>query len=243
MRRGMTLAKSDRRLAMRGPFISPNLVLWLDAGRGGSGTTFPDRTGAHTATITSSLQWAYDKPGNVISFNGSSQIMEVPHAASLNINGDLTIAIYIKFVAFPTAGKYPNLIGKNSDLTGYCLFFNGDTGTVNIQTGDTGAWRVVGEAVSGNVSTGEWVHYCGVVGGSGSADKILYRNGKRVASTSAGIAPATNTQPVTIAKHYSTPGTYGYLNCRIASAGIWNRAFTEGEVRNLYNLMRAQSAA
>ena len=158
-----------------------------------------------------------------ISFNGTTGYVLIPDASSLKINGDLTLALWVKV---SNNGAFCGLLSKGSNNE-YELSadFRGSLGT-NIL-----GWRGGGNISVDNFFTGflgSWVHVAATVSGNALT---VYRNGTPLVSAALG-ARAVSTNNVNFA---SRAGAAFFAQALLDEVAIYNRALTAQEIASHYS--------
>lgn len=170
--------------------------------------------------------------GRVITYDGTNGTSMAVKRPTLDVAA-LTVSVWVKFAATPSAGKYPALVCKAEDYKGYTIFANGDYGQVYGDIGYSGAfYECQGASISGLI--GKWVNYVLLFDPRSAIGHGMFENGAFVTpvSTPSGITAPTNAN-VRWAQHYSGNAAYGKLNGQIAETLIWNRGLTLNEIRDL----------
>ena len=206
----------------------------------GSGTTTADSSGnGNTGTLTNSPTWTTSGEINdALSFNGTTQLVNVPDVASLQIPGSWTVATWVNLNS-PRATSRDTMIVKSttSMYANYNLFL--DNGSVTAGLGwaiaYTSGCGVTMTKLTTTPSTGVWYHVAGVYN-SVAQTLTLYVNGSNVASNSVTGCLPSQTGPgntLTLGIEYSTAATA--LNGILDDSRVYNRALSAAEVSALYS--------
>jgi hypothetical protein len=125
----------------------------------------------------------------------------------------------------------------DSGSTDYMLFYSADdivfgTGSAS----DAGAWMNLQDAFNFN---NQIMHFCGVVSSTGAetGTKIAYKDGVQINSRSYTTKASPTANPTFIGKYN---GDGYYLDGKIYSVKIYNRALTASEVKQNYNATKSR---
>jgi chitodextrinase len=186
-----------------------------------SGTTLQDLSGnGNTGTLVNNPLWTAGKYGNALSFNGSSQRVDVANSASLRLTTGMTLSAWIKPTVVTPAWR--DVIMKGQDE--YYLVGTSSSGGVPA-TGGTYTTALYGPAVTANT----WSYVAATYDG---ASLKLYVNGVQVASRSQTGAIKISTGKVGI----GGDGFWGqYFNGLIDDVRIYNRALAPAEIQGDMN--------
>ena len=231
------------------------LVFSLDAANfrsySGSGLTSNGLVGGIGGTLFNGVGFGSTNGGYFI-FDGSNDYIESPHSEVLNISESITVEVWVYLTSLSNSNDMC-LIAKYSNAGGAAnqswILFKSTTNYTSLSPNATGGnnefvWLASsGGNVSGTfVGTGEqvqvntWYNVTALY--NSSNEKIeIYINGQLKSSTTrtgqtSGVLQ-TNTRNLSIG---STPadGTR-YIQGRISSAKIYNRALTAQEIKQNYN--------
>ena len=142
--------------------VIPDLITGLVASYPFDGDT-NDASGNGNDGTLNGASWTNGKSGSALSFNGSSDEVNIPHSDSLNIQGDFTIEAWIKTQSPVQQGFIFWKYRKSTPYPGYGFLFNAD-GTIRTLTGDVtwdystskvpvDTWTHVAVTLSGNTLT------------------------------------------------------------------------------------------
>ncbi len=194
--------------------------------------TATDASPVDTAAGFSYLWQATDSNGNSItgsgalSFNGTSQFVDLGNPMDLNISGQITLDAWI----------LPESTSGLQDIMahGYQTYPNDAEDFLRIDNGyyQVGSWN--GNNAFAQVAIpagdiGQWVNLAGVYNGS---EWILYRDGVQVAtsgSTSQGALPVSNTDWAIGA---AGTGNQRFFDGEIDDVSIWNVGLSAATVRS-----------
>jgi fibronectin type 3 domain-containing protein len=186
----------------------------------GSGTAVADSSGnGNTGTITGAT-WTAGRYGGGLSFNGSTNRVQVPSATSLNLTSGMTLAGWVR----PTAsqGGWRTIIQKEADA--YVLNASNDTGALFPGGGGTinGSWQYVSGTSASPLNT--WTHVAMTYDG---ATMRLYVNGVQVSTRLVTGTSQTTTSPLWIGGN----SPYGeYFQGVLDEIRVYNRALTLAEI-------------
>jgi hypothetical protein len=169
-----------------------------------------------------------------LSFNGSSEYLEVPTSTSLqspSLNSQATLEAWVYLNQLPSAaGHIMTIIGESEFRNDFDLQVGTDN-RVYLFAGDVNPG-------SGNFVASNTVLQTGVVywiaatyqAGDGSGVLQIYINGKLDAVRGGNFERATNPNPLTIGWDYVFPGRY--LSGMIADPSIWGTVETQQQIEN-----------
>lgn len=210
---------------------------WSFNGPDVSGTTAYDRSGAgNNGTLTNGPTVTAGKIGQALSFNGTSQyVLKTSSSASLNITGNMTMSVWV----------YPKNV-SGGEQTIFMRSTGSDTGQYSLNLQGSSGGKFAGYfwginpyplIVSSFVPSNNTWYQVSLVFTAGSNVK-LYVNGvlDGTVATASSIGSYANQNFVIGAFKDST--LTQYFNGVIDEVRIYNRAFTQTEVTNLYNLGR-----
>ncbi len=205
----------------------------------GSGPTARDASGRGNTGTLSGTSWTTGKIGNGLSFNGSSDFVDLGNPSSLDLStaNKFTLSAWV----YPTSA--PNGVGVISEMYSptnttvqYELGFDMDLGPgvsskLSVGFYDGASWRIVKDSV--DIALNEWVFITGTWNGT---TLRLYKNGTEVNSNNPGgsLNPA-NFDKVVIGKRHDVAGTTNFFPGIIDDSRIYNRDLSGSEVSDLYN--------
>ena len=192
--------------------------------------------------------WQAGKFGSALHYNGTDDLVQVPHSASLSVNGSITLEAWVKLDNYGQPGVYiVPVISKWNDVTGdyrnYALTiyygrvrldishdgnWAGSSCTVNngVQLACSDSAAVVSSAY---VALGRWTHVAGVFDSSTKQLQVFVNGVADTSVTAEGSAIYQNTDPLLIGA-----GDFGnarrYMPGAIDEARVWNRALSTAEV-------------
>jgi O-glycosyl hydrolase len=191
----------------------------------GTGTTTTDSSGhGNNGTLVNSPTWATGKTGKALSFNSTTQKVDVGNSSTLNPTSAISVQAWIYTKAYT---NYPRIISKETTTIAdpYALeltssnnirFFVGDGAT------ETGTPDI-------NVTLlNTWVHVVGTYDGQNIK---IYINGVLKGQT-----PKTGAIPLKTTKVLigSNPSSNRSFNGTIDDVKVWNKALTASEVLSEY---------
>ena len=218
--------------------ITSGLVIHLDAGDStsypGSGSTWFDLSpNGKNATLQNSPAFDSVDGGGCFDFDASNDYI------SLSTTGVANPALTFEFWIKKKGNGGYFIVMDRSDNPELRMIFNPSSGNLQAALYDNGAYFY-----SNNVPTytnGNWYHIvCTIKNG----EQKIYANGNIVMSgTGTGYdgAPSGNVGEHTIGT-YNRPGTGygGYANIKIAQYRLYNKALSEDEVLNNWNVTKAK---
>jgi fibronectin type 3 domain-containing protein len=190
----------------------------------GTGTTTADRSGnANHGTITGASWTAQGKFGNALSFNGTSNFVSIPDAATL----DLSIAGTVEaWVRMSSASRWNSVMAKGNSNSNpahnYALEIT-DTNRVLCILGNGSSSLVVTSASA--LSNNTFYHLACTWDG---ATVSLYINGALSASSDQTISPNGNTSPLYIGQFGGNSDRFAGI---IDEVRIYNRALSPTEIQ------------
>ena len=202
-------------------------------------TTTPDAWGANVATLGNGtcappvgtcptvVAEASCVFGPCLSFNGSSQYIDVPLFTWPTSN--FTLNMWVKPSSFgPSPSHHNRLFHFYNGSIQWQAYVNSANATLNFDT----AIGTVGGQTSGLPTIGSWNCITFVKRGS---SYLIYYNGKSqtIASTSAGN-PVPTTQALRIGADISGTGANGYFNGLIDDVSIYDDALSISQIQNKY---------
>ena len=185
----------------------------------GTGTTVADASGhSLTGTVSGTTWSAAGKYGNALVFNGTSALVRVPNAASLQLTTGMTLEAWVNPAA--VTNTWRDVIYKGDDN----YYLEG--------TSAQGQTPAMGGTFSPNplnaasaLTANAWSHLAGTYDG---ATMRLYVNGVQAASRAQTGAIATSTNPLQV----GGDGIYGqFFQGMIDEVRIYNRALTPAEIQ------------
>lgn len=172
--------------------------------------------------------WSGGPHGRAVQFDGSDDIVSVPHAPQLALTGDMTAAAW---VFHTSTANYRSILIKGHVGAGYPAPFHM---FVEITTGKVLFYFGNGSSQTGidtpTMPLGSWAFVCGTRLGS---TITVYINGRYALSGSLG-AQAVTDAGTALGIGSRTPGTAYPMLGGIANARLYNRALSAAEVAELY---------
>jgi len=193
---------------------------------GGTGTTITNQGSASSidGTLTNGPTFSTSVPEYVfsqysVSLDGSDDYINVPHAASLNLNSGMTLSAWVYWNSLT---GYPMIFNKRTlSQHTYQLYQNGNKLRFNN-----------GSVVTSNttLSTGAWFH-CAVTCTSGGT-VIFYLNGSADGGGNAAGSISTNTNPLEIGgMSWAANRTNGFID----EASVFNSVLSASDITEIYN--------
>ena len=192
------------------------------------GTTAYDNQSTNNGTLVNGPTWQSPSncvSGSCLSFNGSSNYVDVGNSSSLNISNALTLEVWVNAGIQTT--NYNGIVSKtDSNTNGYEIRTTGYTTTqTTVQfriDGDTGS------PGSYTINNGQWYHLVGVYNGTQS---LFYVNGVLVNSKNYSTTILQNSRDLLIGK-LAYAGLF--FNGLIDEPRIYNRALSAEEISQRY---------
>jgi len=162
--------------------------------------------------------------GTALSFDGVDDFVSVPHSASLNITGAITIGVWVKRTGTPSA--FAGIVAKeNTDLgVGYGIIYAG-TANPAYRSRIGGLWRSL---IFAEFPLNTWRYVVATYDGSFMR---VYLDGIFSVSQAASGSIATNTFPLSIGRQERAGSFFAGL---IDDVRIYSRALTASEIQTLY---------
>ena len=186
----------------------------------GSGTTVTDLSGnGNNGTVANTTWAATGKYGKALNFNGTSALVTVPNAASLQLSTAMTLEAWVNPSTVSSAWR--DVIYKGDD--NYYLEGTSSNGGAPALGGTFGGANanIYGTALTANV----WTHLAATYDG---ATLRLYVNGVQASSLARTGAIATSSNPLQI----GGDSLYGqYFRGLIDEVRIYNRALSVAEIQ------------
>jgi len=195
------------------------------------GTTVTDYSGNNlTGTIVGATR-AAGKYGNALSFNGTTNYVDLGNPAALQLTGSMTIEAWVKAAANPADDG--QIVAK-SNGTGWQLKTSKDTGAqtfgIAVSINSTSTSQRYSTTVR---SLGTWYHVAGVYNAATST-LSTYVNGVLDNGTLRGVVPATQVNSSVNVNIGRRTGGF-YFNGIIDEVRIYNRALTPAEIQSDLN--------
>jgi hypothetical protein len=194
----------------------------------GSGPTVADVSGnGNTGTITGATWTTAGRFGSALSFNGSSNMVTVNDANSLDLTTGMTLAAWVYPTVAPSGWR--TIVAK--ERSGGVVYFLHAGSTSNNRPA-TGVYISNAERQlfgGSRLSANTWTHLAATYDGT---TQRLYVNGVQVSSRAQTGAIQTSTNPLRIGGN----SPYGeFFQGRIDEVHIYNRALTQAEIQAVMN--------
>jgi parallel beta-helix repeat protein len=199
----------------------------------GTGTTAYDSAGTNHGTIYGAT-WTTGVLNGALDFDGSDDDVTVPSDDSLEISGDLTIALWMNASTdiTPPIG-YISLLNKHqggSTGLGYVLQFD-HSGTLRFVIG-TGTQSYVGLGETNTWTGNTWYHVVVTYNPEAGLDNVkFFVDGQIDGSADVSVLIGTHAGPLYIA---SEIGTRQFFPGVIDDVRLYGRALSAAEVRQVY---------
>jgi hypothetical protein len=178
-------------------------------------------------TINGTIYYDTDGQGSLI-FNGSNTFLLGESNAIGSNSTEFTLEAWAKTA---TASSYQTVIGTESTLRQIGFLNNGV-----VYGGNGGGGNILRTTFTGSVSTNVWYHLCMTFDGQTA---YCYVDGVLRDSNTIGALSGYPTPARPIIGSYNTSGAE-YLNGKVGTARIYNRALSATEVANNYAATRAR---
>jgi hypothetical protein len=204
----------------------------------GDGTA-EDVVGDNNGTVRGAVSSASGQISRAASFDGSNDFVETP---SVQIDGSLTVAAWVKQEAssgYDAVSTQGDGFGGTPKSRNWWLGANGDGGVHWSIFDQNGTNRNV-DSSPGTLPTGEFVHIAGVYD-KASGDLRVFVDGTKDTqqSFSSPFTPKTSNDPGAIgAESVGADRRIRLFQGVIDDVRIYNRALSDGEVKDLYDATR-----
>ncbi|MHC4326299.1 MAG: LamG domain-containing protein, partial [Planctomycetota bacterium] len=205
------------------PITDPNLVGWWKFDEG-SGVNVLDGSGhGNHGTLKGDPQWVMGPDGDALEFDGVDDWVEVPHAAILTVDNEVTVMAWINTERHigPTGDDWQGIMSKGNPRS-YSLYTQ-VSGVLHFSTAG------VGSLSSGSVPLNEWVHVCAMVIDGAHQ---YYINGEDAGTSGTGIVLPGAADSATVRIGNARDANREFLGM-IDDVRIFNRALTQDEVKQL----------
>ena len=193
----------------------------------GSGSTTGDASGnSNTGTISGATWTTPGRYGRALSYNGSSNRVNVADANSLDLSTGMTLEAWV----YPTASSGWRTVAIKERVGGmtYALYANNGASrpAVYLRIGSTDRYVTGSTSLPLNM----WTHLAATYNGS---TVLLYVNGSQVGSLAATGSMAVSNRALRIGGSTTLSGRY--FAGRIDEVRIYNRALTQTEIQTDMN--------
>ena len=193
----------------------------------GSGVVVTDASGNSNTGAVSGATWTTSgRYGNALSFNGSSNRVDINDASLLDLTTGMTLEAWV----FPTSstGWRTAIMKERSGGMTYALYANNNASRPAVYVRIGGRDRSVTGSASLTLNT--WNHLAATYDGT---TLILYVNGNRVGSLTVRGSITVTSQALRIGG--STALSSRYFSGRIDEVLIYNRALSQAEIQTDMN--------
>jgi len=212
----------------------------------GTATTTYDASGnGNTGTLTNGPTWQTGtncKAGSCLSFNGSTNSIQVPDASILNFGaGDFSVIAWVKL----NNSNSMRFVNKwlNSSVVGWIFDGNETTtgtnqpGYLRFRMGD--GTHNFDYAANGNLNNGNWHNIAVTLSRSSTTGLKLYVDGQQIGTSQDPTAVTGSVSASTPFGIGVIPSILGsYFNGNIDEVRLYNRALSATEVSDIYNSTR-----
>jgi len=199
----------------------------------GSGSSVTDLSGNNLAGTIVGASWTPGgKYGNALSFNGTSNYVDLGNPAALQMTGSMTIEAWVKAAATPTDDG--QIVAKSDSTSGWQLKTSHDSGpqTFTVAVTNSSGARVQRYSTTTR-SLNAWYHVAGIYNtAAGTLD--IYVNGVLNSGALRGSIPASNRNAAVNVNIGRRTGGY-YFNGVIDEVRIYNRALSPTEIQSDMN--------
>mgnify|MGYP001097735232 CR=1 FL=1 len=202
------------------PVTDPNLVGWWKFDDGSGVNVFDSSGHGNHGSFIGDPQWVIGQNGDALQFDGIDDWVEVPHAANLTVDNEVTVMAWINAERYigPTGDDWQGIIAKGSPRS-YSLYTQ-VSGVLHFSTAG------VGTLSSSPVPLNEWVHVCAMVIDGGHQ---YYINGEDAGAGGTGIVLPGAADTATVRIGNARDANRQFLGM-IDDVHIYNKALTQDEV-------------
>ncbi len=203
----------------------------------GSGSTLTapyTQTGGTTSLQGGNLANFGPSQGHALSFNGTSDFVEVPSSPTLDsqaLTSQATIEAWVYLDQLPSAaGHIMEIVSKSEFGNDLDLQIETDN-RIHFYAGDEFPDSVVSNTV---LQAGQWYHIAATFQAGQPGQLQIFVNGELDASQSGDFARTMNPNPLTIGWNYVFPGRY--FNGLITDVSVWNVVETPAQIQTDLNV-------
>ncbi len=192
---------------------------------------YRDSAGSHHGTAVGTARIITDAArGQVLSVNGSSDMVDVPYSADLN-PAAFTVSVWANPLTVGTTYRSPVTSRDDTPQRGYILYIEPTGGTWQFWTGTVNGTTPAWNTTTGpKAALGEWTHVAATFVNS---QKMLYVNGRLVGQGIAPLVPNT-ARPLRIGAGASESATGNYFfNGLIDDVRLYKTALSAAEIAGL----------
>jgi hypothetical protein len=220
------------------PIVTDGLVLYLDAANTKSypttGTTWNDLVGLNNGTLTNGPTFSSDNGGSIV-FDGVDDYVNYGNILNFERTDNFSFSIWVRANTLTT---FSTLIAKmDSSALGYYFAIETNGALVFILRNTVSTNNLFVRTPQSQVEVNRWYNLTVTYNGTSLANGVsFYINATpsfNVVSFDNLTSTITTSQPGSIAARPFLGG--GYLNGRIPSVQIYNRALSASEVLQNYN--------
>jgi hypothetical protein len=196
----------------------------------GSGTTTVDSSGHNlTGTIHGATWTTGGKYGNALSFNGTSNYVDLGNPTSLKATGSMTWAAWVKATSTPTADG--NIVAKQNTSSGWQMKTSPGTGSQTFAVAVSGTSGIVQRNSNTVRSLNTWYHVAGVYDAT-TRSLDIYINGVLDDGVLLGTIPTKQTIP-NVNVNIGRRSNGLYFPGIIDEVQIFNRALSAAEIQTI----------
>lgn len=167
-----------------------------------------------------------------VSFDGSNDYIEIPHASSLTISGNLSISAWVYRDSTDT-GYLPILVKRSGVVTDttyqFYLDLISEGGLLRFYNGAT----VASPSGGTSIPTNQWAHVAITIESGVTNGTKWYVNGTAESSTSTFTINKSNTVAATIGRLGASSFNYG--KGKIDEVGLFSSALSASDITAIYN--------
>lgn len=195
-----------------------------------AGATALDSEGGHDGTLVNDPEWTPGIDGGGLAFDGSNDLVTVPHSDDLSFTERFTFLAWIRADSFGAATDYQAVLTKgDASVHNYWFGVRGTEVVLDFKVG--GSWHKF--TTSGAALTpGRWYHIATTF--DNSADSVrLFIDGAEATSDTMSVTPEANTQIIRIGNSaFSGEDWPGMLD----DVRIYDRVLSDGDIAALATL-------
>ena len=203
----------------------------------GTGTTVSDKSGNNlTGTIVGATWTTGGKYGNALSFNGTTNYVDLGNPTQLQLTGSMTVSAWVNAAANPADDG--QIIAKSDDNTGWQLKTTPDTGPETFGFAVSGSAGSHTQRYSTTVrSLSTWYHIAGTYDATGKTLNTYVNGVLNNGALSGTVAASQVNSTVNVNVGRRAVGTGGgyYFNGLIDEVRVYNRALSQAEIQTDMN--------
>ena len=223
-------------------YVRNGLVLYLDAGNPlsypGTGNTWTDLSGNNNnGTLINGPTYSSDNGGSIV-FDGVNDYAEKTTSTFLTGDIEATIDTWIYYTGISTSASYNTIVAFGDGPNGGDTFSIGLTDVYRIAISYNGGLNY--QTAQNTLVTNTWNHIVvtKTPGAINTTSKIYLNSVLQSASGPANI-PNVNSRVIRVGK-WTNEGAPYYPQMKCANVKIYNRALSQAEVQQNFNIFKGR---